>query len=275
MQPTLVLAVLVMGAGCTSSSQTVRQNGLVPRPRADTYDGQPLAHAIQLEGHADTTVTAAANGHDPASGASVARSELGGAARFAIGRDADLGVLFEEALTSGATTTNAENVVAPSSHDSMGFGFAVRDSMPLGGATEHDGWRLGLAGSLTLWRVARREEGGEQLVNGAPVFSASLVPSKRVGNVVLFGSLTLTNQISVPVSFVSSNDGRATDPAVAGGACGLLGFGARIDVGDGVGLLVQAVESIGAPGQNVPMVGAAVTIGVGARTTPPVAPPPS
>jgi hypothetical protein len=271
-------ALLVVAAGC-DYSETIRQNGLVPRPRVDSYDGQPMTHAFAVEGHAQGTLASASEGTDETSGATVARYEVGGALHFAAGRDGEVAVLFDDALRDGATNTNNTNPVGPPTSNSFGFGASVRRSVPLGDPHDPEAWRLGINGTFQFWSIARQEEGGVEATDLSALASLSIVPSKRVGNIVLFGSGTISNQIGVPASYVyATGNEQGTSPATStGGAVGILGVGARFEVADGVSFVMQLSQTIGMQGSDLPMLGAALILAPGRRRDAPmvyVAPPP-
>ncbi len=268
MRTTLTLALLVAGTGCNSAT-SIRQNGLVPRPRVDSYDGQPMTHAFEIEGHAEGAVFSPAAGRDESSGASVATTEFGGELHVPVRLDGELGLKFDMAIGDNATNTNETNPVGLPNHDSFGFGAAYRHSLPLGDPRDPSAWRLGLSMSMEAWSIARQEEGGAEANDLSGVFALSVVPSKRFGNVVVFGTGTVMNQIGVPAQYVvgtGDESDQSTSPTTSnGGAAALFGIGARFEMIDNLAFVVQASESFNVQGGDTPMIGASIIVGPGQR----------
>lgn len=200
----LVLAALLM-AGCVPVSHTydVRRSALVPSIAPPMRSGRPIDGRVDVAAHAGTNLTAAGTEANGTSSMYVARTTLGTAARFRIGRVFDIGPVFQAGLGGGAMPAGPSVPEEPEGN-AMGTGLSMQI------APRFDDERFGLAAllDLTLFSVPLREEwwcldcGGAPMLDHTetttelvPVFGLALLPSYQPSRTVtFFGGLTLRNQ---------------------------------------------------------------------------------
>ena len=129
----------------------------------------------------------------------VARTNIGGALRMRFGDNLTIKLIGEFAPDKNAMQISEESLGSPEGMvATLGAGFEY--SVPLSGP-----WRLGLAADLSLGRSPFREQGRciencfsapdyyEEGRHSVPIYSASVIPSYSVGDVVFFGGLTMRN----------------------------------------------------------------------------------
>lgn len=177
----LVVAVL---AGCSSSS-SVAQRGVGPRPLAPLYDGQPMQDEHEVTGHV--------SGGGTSERASVARTQLGVGYRTRQGPTSD----FLLTLDLAPSIALPEPATRPTDTAAAGLGFALR-SAPGGEA-----FRLGVSLGLQGWLVpVADDEDGDGRVDTSftPGLAAhaALVPSVRIGPIAAYLNVALLAALAVP-----------------------------------------------------------------------------
>src|SRR5688572_20482117 len=104
----LSAAVLALAASSSDSYQ-FNQRGTVATPRAAIHDGQPLERKVRIEGHMMSTMRSAIEDNAQArplgaSGAAVAKNQVGGAIRVKGGELVDFGVEVDSAWSPTSVT---------------------------------------------------------------------------------------------------------------------------------------------------------------------------
>jgi hypothetical protein len=230
----LLASAFLALAASSSDGYQFNQRGTVATPRAAIHDGQPLEHAVRLEGHMSTTPESAveerAANVGSASGAAVAKNSAGGAVRFRASELVDLGLEVDSSWSPTSDTRDGSPINGPDDAV-IGVALAVR-------GTTHataEGLRLGWVANLGA-ESAPIVRDNEQSVsrNEALLFRAALVPSLKRGVVTLFASLGLATETDVPATvYVAGGD---DDPGVVHDAVGAVFAGAAgvsVDLGSG------------------------------------------
>lgn len=188
------LALLVL-AGC-SSSNSVRQRGVAPRPRIPIYDAQPMATKREAHGYVE--------GGAAPDKANIARLQLGAGMRVRGGPTWDGDFTIDAASGLGMVRAPTSNLAPPTRSLAVGIGASIRKSV--GGGP----FRLGLLAGGQLWRVPIVDE---EMASGgavAPALFGALVPSVRVGAVVVFAGISVQSAVTIPDTHESDEDLRAT-----------------------------------------------------------------
>lgn len=222
------VAIVFLATGCLPFSSQQRQVGLVPPPRATSYDGQRMEKDMRFEGRASTTVQrpSAGDGAAPDHSAYVARDVLG-AGVFGRKGEVELGASFDHVRSrNAAPMTSDAGATAGPTNSGYTVSVSLRRSMPL-----DNGWAIGLAGDLGWTKVPILRDNTAQVSDTAALYRAAIVPSYKSGAVTLFASVSLTNDIVVP-STVTVTDNEAE--ANASGAAIVPAAGATVRFGDGV-----------------------------------------
>ena len=222
-------------AGCEYSYRQ-RQVGLVPPPRPATYDGQPMAGVVRVEGHASRVVTPLEPASAPTGSSTyVARDTIGGGL-FVRAGETELGMSVDAARSRSAVP------VGPMVQDPVPEGpaysvvFALRRAIRASESVS-----VGLAGEFGLVGVPiRLGDGGRSSSDSAGIYRVAIVPSWRAGALALFGGMHLTNDFEVPSEITIDPD--HSSEASASGAVFIASAGASVRIGDGLKLSTQIAK---------------------------------
>lgn len=272
-----VAFALLCCTGCVSNTYEVRRSALVPALAPPIRSGRAIDGRVQVSAHAGRVLTEADPETNGTSGMYVARTDIGMAARFRIGKAFDMGPLFQAGLGGGSMAAGPDLPKRPS-------GNAVGTGISMQVAPRFEDERFGLAGVLDilLFSVPIREEWWcldcgpvselsevrreRELV---PIYSLALLPSYQVHRALtLFGGLTIRNQPTIHRSeVVTSTDagsGGSEDPVDAGPLNATASLGAEANLGAGAHVLVVASQPMSqSPVQYGPSVATALSFSFG------------
>lgn len=258
----LALAALPLVA-CTPAPYTVTQHGLIAAPRPALYDGQPLATRSRIEGHFSTArVTDLGRVED--SGAAVARHQAGGAIRAAINSSSDIGLEGDAAWSATESTLSGDSSVSTGVPDAAVIDAAVAFRSSVG----EGAMRLGFAVAVGMSSSPIRREGHDGYSRDeAGLFRGSLVPSYRMGNVTLYGSIGGATQSDIKESFTVTPDSTSNnDPGVVVETTQIVltvAAGASFDLGDRARLTAQVGEVFGHDAKFGPQAMAGLSVDLG------------
>jgi len=260
----LALAALPLVA-CTPAPYTVVQHGLIGAPRPAFYNGQPLPTSTRIEGHVGTARVGGL-GKVEDSGAAVARHQAGGAIRARVGESSDIGLEGDASWSKTGETLSGDSSVSTGVPDAavIDAAAAFRSSVAQGAM------RLGFTVALGLTSSPIRRDGNARYGRDETVmFRAALVPSYRMGNVTLYGSLGTATQSDIKESFVVTPDsGGNGDPGTVVEVSQLVltaAAGATVDVGDRTHLTAQIGHVIARDASFGPQAMAGLSVDLGRR----------
>lgn len=240
MRAIVVAALVTTGACITPAPYQVTQHGVVAPPRAPTYDGQPLAAAVQLEGHGSLG-TEARGEVVASSGAAVTRRNAGVALRKRIG-EGDLGLELDADWSRDGRTLGGESSRTTGVPEDavIGVAVALRRSWVVDGKL-----RLGVAAAFGgQSHPIRRDTRQTYSHDMSGLLRMAIVPSYRAGDVTFYGSAGFSTEADVPRVFtVVPDSDSSNDPGVVAettGVAGTLAAGASIRFSERVHLNGQA-----------------------------------
>jgi hypothetical protein len=233
------VGIVMLATGCPLFSSQQRQVGLVPAPRAMSYDGQRMTKNMRVEGRANTTVgerATIADGETTNHSAYVARDVIGGGV-FGMAGETEIGASFDHIRSRNATPMTAEaGALEAPTESGYTVTFSVRRSMPL-----DNGWAVGIAGDLGATKVPIVRDDARRVSDIAGLYRVALVPSYKSGPLTLFASLQMTNDIVVPDTIDTSDD---EGEASASGTVIVPAAGASVMLGDGVKVTTQIAKPL-------------------------------
>lgn len=202
------IASVVVLAGCVAPKPvpvySVRRSALVPHTQPPMRTGHAPDGSVRFTTYDSTvlvpvkpTETAGAN-----AGLYIARHNIGGSLDITLSERTDLALLVQGSLLRGAMAVANDAARPPDTDGTMGAGFELAHAFALSDQVD-----LGVvAGALHL-EVPFFEEGrcianctdtgsgyySESGEHGVTIWSLSLIPSYRDGNVTVFAGVTLRN----------------------------------------------------------------------------------
>ena len=267
------LRVLVLVPLCATGCATysIRRAALTPNPAPVTRDGQPMASPFEIAvGTASLArVSAPQTGDDPNEGLVVPRFDLNGGIRARIGRNFDVGFLFDNGFNGGAEMT-APDMPRPSG-DVTGYGVSVHGSLGEGD------FRVGLELDALVYDIPWTEtwtcvddcgSDPEPLTHvrsghaQTGVVALGVIPSWRVGPWVLFGSATARNHPTIAKGSVQKIE--IDDPVDAGPVNLVVAAGAELMLAGGARVAMQAYLPLSNdPVKYAPTLAASLIMGFG------------
>jgi hypothetical protein len=199
------LFVSVALAGC--STYSVRRAALVPHLAPTPRNGQPLDGQQEVSfGSAAVVSAGTPTEGDRGAGIELPRIDLNGALRFALGKNADLGFVWDQGLDEGSQKI-APDQPSPKNGDVYGGGLSFQYSVFF----QDSKLRLGLTTDVLYYSVPYVEyrtcvtgcegmpmlstiERGRRTV---PVVSLGVIPSYRFGRVTVYGGMTARNHPTI------------------------------------------------------------------------------
>lgn len=252
----LSCVALSLFAGCVSNTYEVRRSALVPSLTPPMRSGRPIDGRVQVAADVSTNLMAPEAEANGSSGMYVARTTIGTAARFRVGRAFDIGPTFQVGIGDGAMPAGPD-LPPPPSGNALGTGVsmqlaprledqrfglaAVLDVLFFSVPIREEWWCLDCGGAPVMDRVERESD----LV---PVFGLALLPSYQPNpDVTFFGGLTIRNQpylrrsevVTTTVSGSGDDDSNEVD---TGSIRATVSLGAEAHLGGGARVILQASQ---------------------------------
>lgn len=268
-------AVAVSLASAAPPTYRVRRSALVPHPSPPAWSGQPLSKPIELRVRNSTVLVPVEPSESPGANAGlyVARHNVGGSVRARAGDNWALGVGLDVGLDEDAMQIADDSTKPPEEGATHTWRVSARYSLPL----EH-GWRVGFGGSAGLLSAAYHETGEciancegapqyyeESGIKTVPVWSLSLLTSRRLAAATLFGGLTVENHPrNTKNGTYTVGDDDSDDELSSGPAYVLVGGGVEWQVTDDLKLLGQIYQPVSSEiARYGPVLGVSVAVDLG------------
>ena len=270
----VAITLVSLAAGC--STYSVRRSALVPMPAPSARSGAPLTRPAELAVFSPRVAELArpSEGDGANAGLYLPRVQVDGAARFRVNSNFDVGLLWDQGLSSDATAITPDQ---PKPRNGSTFGGGV--SMFYSAEAGHD-LRIGFDLNVLRYSVPYIEyrtcvdycDGAtmtdvEDGRRGVWVASVGLVPSYQVGALTWFGGVTLRNHPTNTKGEVESSIDNALDSSdeIRSGPMNLiLSGGVEWAMSDRIKAMAQIFAPVtGNPVVYAPTVGLGMSVALG------------